>query len=195
MPHGSSNKQIPCPGCGYISQFRGESYIECPKCKVNYHIFERDQAIASFYSSTGPKVMISTYLREGADLKDDLCRCLIIPKIPYPNLGDKLVKTRMRYDQEDYIKRTGESCEYEGKKGELCFVWSCPSPCQLWYRMETVKTLVQMAGRIIRSEKDWGSIHILDKSWNNFQQTNRTIIPKWFLNCVVEKEDWDDKTR
>jgi Rad3-related DNA helicase len=193
MTHGAENKLIDCPGCGLKNPFEGEDFIECPKCKTNYHLFERDNVLASFYSSTEPKVMVSTYLREGADLKDDLCRCLIIPKIPYPNLGDKLVKTRMAYDEEDYLKRTGKSCEYESGKGGLCTTWNCPKPCELWYRMETVKTLVQAAGRIIRSENDWGSIHILDKSWDNLVSNNRTIIPEWFMNCIIQKEEWHGK--
>lgn len=194
--HGAENKQISCPSCKANNPFRGEDFIECPKCNFNYHIFERDQAIASFYATTDPKVMVSTYLREGADLKDDLCRCLIIPKIPYPNLGDNLVKARMAYDEEDYVRRTSGNCGFDGRKGGgPCREWSCSQPCQLWYRMETVKTLVQAAGRIIRSETDWGSIHILDKSWNNFLSNNRRIIPKWFLNCVVEGEGWNAKRK
>jgi Rad3-related DNA helicase len=34
-------------------------------------------------------------MAEGVDLRDDLSRFQIIMKVPYPSLGDKLVKKRM----------------------------------------------------------------------------------------------------
>ena len=42
-----------------------------------------------------PTVLLSPSMQEGVDLKGDLSRFQIICKVPYPYLGDKLVKKRM----------------------------------------------------------------------------------------------------
>jgi len=46
-------------------------------------------------SSSGNTVLLSPSMAEGIDLKDDAGRFTIICKVPYPFLGDKLVKKRM----------------------------------------------------------------------------------------------------
>ena len=40
-------------------------------------------------------VLVSPSMSEGVDLRDDLARFQILLKVPYPSLGDKLVRKRM----------------------------------------------------------------------------------------------------
>ena len=49
------------------------------------------------YHQTDPRptVLLSPSMAEGVDLKGDASRFQVICKIPYPYLGDKLVKKRM----------------------------------------------------------------------------------------------------
>jgi len=56
---------------------------------------DRIQKLQEHMSSTRPTVLISPSMQEGVDLKDDLSRFQIICKVPYPYLGDKIVKKRM----------------------------------------------------------------------------------------------------
>ena len=56
---------------------------------------DRVQKLQEHISSKEPTVLISPSMQEGVDLKDDLSRFQIICKIPYPYLGDKIVKKRM----------------------------------------------------------------------------------------------------
>ena len=42
-----------------------------------------------------PSVILSPSMSEGVDLKDDLSRFQVIMKIPYPYLGDPLIRKRM----------------------------------------------------------------------------------------------------
>ena len=42
-----------------------------------------------------PTVLLSPSMQEGVDLKGDMSRFQILCKIPYPYLGDKLVRKRM----------------------------------------------------------------------------------------------------
>ena len=41
-------------------------------------------------------ILLSPSMSEGVDLRDDLARFAIIPKIPWPSLGDPVVKARMK---------------------------------------------------------------------------------------------------
>lgn len=56
---------------------------------------DRIQKLQEHMSSTKPTVLLSPSMQEGVDLKDDLSRFQIICKVPYPYLGDKIVKKRM----------------------------------------------------------------------------------------------------
>lgn len=58
------------------------------------------------YTDSKNKVLVGPSLIEGIDLKDDLCRFIIIMKIPYPSLGDKFVAKKFEKDKEWYIWKT-----------------------------------------------------------------------------------------
>jgi ATP-dependent DNA helicase DinG len=55
----------------------------------------RDQILRKHISEKGNTVLLSPSMTEGVDLKDDASRFQVICKVPYPYLGDKLVKKRM----------------------------------------------------------------------------------------------------
>lgn len=62
---------------------------------ISHDSTNRDAMVQKHMNSTKGTVLLSPSLSEGIDLKDDLSRFQIICKIPYPYLGDKLVKKRM----------------------------------------------------------------------------------------------------
>ena len=55
---------------------------------------ERKRAINNFESFHG-KILIGPSLLEGLNFADDLCRFIIVLKVPYASLADKLVKAKM----------------------------------------------------------------------------------------------------
>jgi ATP-dependent DNA helicase DinG len=55
------------------------------------------------------KILIGPSLLEGLDMKDDLSRFIIFAKTPYPNLIDKLVKSKMEKDPDWYFWKTSLS--------------------------------------------------------------------------------------
>jgi len=55
----------------------------------------RDEILNKHIRSKKPTVLLSPSMTEGVDLKDDSSRFQIICKVPYPYLGDKLVRKRM----------------------------------------------------------------------------------------------------
>jgi len=55
----------------------------------------RDEILKKHLTSKKPTVLVSPSMTEGVDLQGDASRFQILCKVPYPYLGDKLVKKRM----------------------------------------------------------------------------------------------------
>ena len=56
---------------------------------------DREEALQKHLTSKEPTVLVTPSMSEGVDLRDDLARFQVLVKVPYPSLGDKLVKKRM----------------------------------------------------------------------------------------------------
>ena len=70
---------------------------------INYNnATERKQAIHNFESFHG-KILIGPSLLEGLNFADDLCRFIIVMKVPYASLADNLVKAKMSVYPNWYI--------------------------------------------------------------------------------------------
>lgn len=52
------------------------------------------------------KVLVSPALVEGIDLKDDMCRFAIIPRIPYLYLGDPIIRLKNKTEPDFYFRTT-----------------------------------------------------------------------------------------
>lgn len=63
---------------------------------------EKKQAINNFESFHG-KILIGPSLLEGLNFADDLCRFIIVLKVPYASLADRLVKSKMAVYPNWYI--------------------------------------------------------------------------------------------
>jgi Rad3-related DNA helicase len=62
-----------------------------------------------------------------------------------------------------------------------------------WYAAETVQSLVQMTGRVVRSPEDEGVNYILDKGFQYLFQMNHHKFPKWWkesIKVVKNGECW-----
>ena len=58
------------------------------------------------FNKSNNKILIGPSLLEGIDLKDDLCRFIIVMKIPYPSLGDKFVEKKFKSNPQWYMWKT-----------------------------------------------------------------------------------------
>lgn len=90
------------------------------------------------------QILISPSIKEGVDLKGDLCRFQIILKIPYPSIADARVKYLLMEKKQ----------------------WT-------WYFQETAKDIIQMYGRAIRSEDDHAKLYIIDGSFNDVHKKTK----------------------
>ena len=65
-----------------------------------------------------------------------------------------------------------------------------------FYAWETVKTLMQACGRIVRSPTDYGITYIIDSTFKRLYNNNTYLFPKWFQASVrfLDSLEWEDAT-
>jgi len=114
----------------------------------------RDKVLEKHIKSKKNTVLLSPSMTEGVDLKGDASRFQIICKVPYPYLGDKLIRKRMN-----------------SIKG--------------WYELQTAKSIVQSAGRSIRSETDHAVTYILDGDFERFLKKGSHLFSSDFKKCIL----------
>lgn len=121
---------------------------------------DRERALKEYAGREGA-VMIAAGLERGVDFPDELCRVQVIAKIPYPNLKDKQVSARLY------------------------------SPGgQAWYRMHTIRSIVQMTGRGMRHAGDWCRTYVLDDNFRVLWQQSKRLFPPWWRDAV-RWDTWD----
>lgn len=120
---------------------------------------EREEVLDRFTSSRGG-IILAPSMGRGVDLPGDLCRVMVVAKVPFPFLGDKQISARL------YGTTNGRT----------------------WYAANTVRAIVQMTGRGVRSETDQAVTYLLDRQFvNNLWKKNKRLLPGWWKEALV----WD----
>ena len=89
--HGVSNK--------YVEKLLTESRWKSIMSKeVEQHV--------RIIEAGGTSILVAANIAEGWDGKDDLCRFIILPKVPFPNLGDTRTRLRREDDERSFDHRT-----------------------------------------------------------------------------------------
>lgn len=128
---------------------------------VWYTRADEKNAAMEKYVATDNAILVAPSMARGVDLYDDLARCVIIAKVPFPDLGDKQVSALLH-------SRGGQN----------------------WYSTETVRSIVQMSARHIRSEHDWGETFITDSQFvQNVYKKSRHLLPRDWLAAI----DWYER--
>ncbi len=124
-----------------------------------YNARDRDDTLEKWLA-TDDGLLLAPSFDRGIDLLEDKCRVQVICKAPYPYLGDKQVSKRLHS---------------EGG--------------QMWYTVNTVRSIVQATGRVMRSEDDWGATYILDGSVWKLLNEQGGLFPGWWREAVVKGHD------
>lgn len=113
-------------------------------------------------------ILVSPSMTTGVDLPGGACRWQMIPKMPFPYLGDEMV--RLRKEDDRRIMWHGRDV----KVGDLCYAWS------------TATAIVQAYGRAMRSQDDWGYTYIFDSNFWSFASEARwgPLFPGWFREAL-----------
>lgn len=97
--------------------------IHCVSFKIAQYVFQnvksdrllihnsenRDKVLKEHISSDKPTVLLSPSMMEGVDLADDSSRFQVLCKVPFPYLGDLVVKKRMAKNNTWYNFQTAKS--------------------------------------------------------------------------------------
>lgn len=104
--------------------------------------------------------MVAPSLDRGIDLADDKCRVVVVAKMPFPYLGDRQIAAKL-------YSRGG----------------------QMWYNVQTIRTVIQMTGRATRHSADRSTSYILDSQFNSVWNKGRGLWPSWWTDAI----DWRDR--
>lgn len=119
----------------------------------------REDALAKFKARAGKggAVLVASSMDRGIDLPGDECRVQVIVKVPMASLGSRQVSERLR----------------------------TPGG-QLWYAMETVRSVMQMCGRAVRGVDDWAVTYMLDAHFGKLLKEGKRwgLFPEWWLDAL-----------
>lgn len=118
--------------------------------------YGKAEALSRFRRARG-SVLLAASMDRGIDLPGNQCRVQIIAKVPFPNLKDKRVEARL------HLPGGGGSN---------------------WYKMQAIRTLVQMCGRGMRSRDDFCTTYILDKQFSDNLWESSYLFPKYFTEAL-----------
>jgi ATP-dependent DNA helicase DinG len=122
---------------------------------------ERDLALSQYLKTPGA-VLFAQSMERGIDLPGDACRVQVIAKVPFPSLGDRRTSARLRLPG-------GED----------------------WYKVQSIRSIVQMTGRGVRSAEDWATTYIFDSQFskNLWRPPTRSLFPEWWREAVDRGRD------
>ncbi|MBA7678831.1 ATP-dependent DNA helicase DinG [subsurface metagenome] len=126
---------------------------------VQHDSSNRISALEDFKSDPRPLVMISPSMERGVDLPEDLCRFVVILKVPYPYLGDKQIQART----------------YGSHDGNM------------WYAVQTIRRSVQATGRGVRYAEDRCECYILDEQFRRLYRDWNNLFPTWWRQALTVK--------
>lgn len=101
-------------------------------------------------------------ISEGIDFKDSRGRVIIVTGIPYAPMKDPWVVLKKQYLDERKMNKAGGSSGLSGSS---------------WYMQSAGRAVNQALGRIIRHNKDWGAIFLLDERFCSKGQSDQ--LSKW----------------
>jgi len=123
---------------------------------MTHETADRAIVLEKFKSYDRPVVLISPSMERGVDLPGDLCRVIVIAKLPYPNLASPQVNKRLHGFSDG----------------------------NLWYARRTARSLVQMSGRATRYLGDWSISFILDEQFGHLVSRSGNLFPSWYKEAV-----------
>lgn len=113
--------------------------------------------IINRYLKTPGAVLIAPAMERGLDLPDDACRCVVVCKMPWANLGDRQVAARLK--------------------------WTPGG--QAWYSLQALRTVIQATGRGVRHDQDHCVTYLLDEEFLRLANRYWTSLPEWWRDALV----------
>lgn len=144
----------------YSQVQRLQKYLADDGLPIIYHYnATRDKRAALFnrFRHTPGAWLLSPSAGEGEDFPYEAARVNVIAKVPYPDLGDPIMKARRA----------------DGKLGAT------------FYSALACARVAQAYGRSMRAEDDWGHTWILDAAFWNLLKFNRELLPNYLREAII----------
>ena len=113
---------------------------------------------------------------EGIDFADANARGVIVVGIPYPNLKDKQVELKRKFNDDGARKGTGVLTGDQ------------------WYQQQAFRALNQAVGRCLRHRTDHGAVLLVDERYMHGSGNTSLVknLPKWLRPALRKCVDFDD---
>lgn len=134
--------------------------VQTTRPVVTYTQAREKHAAIERYLRTEGAVMFSPSMERGVDLKGDACTVQIVAKCPFPSLKDRRISARTRLPGGDQ-----------------------------WYKVQTIRDIVQMTGRGVRDVTDRCTTYILDEQFTKNVWRSKSLFPKWWQEAVDKSAD------
>jgi ATP-dependent DNA helicase DinG len=139
----------------------------------------------------------------GQAIFDALARTEHFDRLIFPKTADERAAAFEKHSQSKVptviiSPSMTEGFDFSGDLARFQVIAKCPYPSlgdkyvvarkdidNVWYAMETVKTIIQASGRIVRSEVDKGITYILDSDIIRLIDDHRDLFPSWWLKALV----------
>ncbi len=129
--------------------------IKSTRTMAYWNSQDRERVLGEFLA-VRDAVLLAPSFERGIDLPEEDCSVIVIAKVPWPYLGDKQIAARM------YAKGG-----------------------RVWYAVQTIRAIVQMTGRGMRSKEDFCDAYILDAQFKRLYRENKRLFPKWWRDSLV----------
>lgn len=139
--------------------------------------------IIAEHASRSDSVMLSVNMWEGVDLKDDLCRFIVIVKVPFPDLSD--IRNRTKLEREEEVEVDGDG-RGDGRRGSSSGIGTGGGG-RAWYQLHAIQKMIQGSGRGMRHENDYCTTYILDSNASWLLKQRYHDLPAWFREALVWK--------
>lgn len=125
------------------------------RAPITYHCASQKNDATRLYKESGGTLLASG-MAEGVSFPDDECRLIIIPKLPYPSMGDTHIRKKM-------------ACLYG----------------PLWYKLTTMLTFWQMVGRACRHKNDYCKVFVLDPTFGSLYNETKAFFDNSLNSTII----------
>ncbi|KAK8353944.1 hypothetical protein V6Z12_A05G191400 [Gossypium hirsutum] len=164
-PRGGDQEEFETVLKGY---YNSVSQVKKPVLQKRRRLKRTDDNVIESAEVTSPRgaaflAVFRGKVSEGIDFSDDNARVVIAVGIPFPNINDKQIELKKKYNN-----------TYRSSKNLLSG--------NEWYCQQAFRALNQALGRCIRHRYDYGAIILLD--WRFQDEKNRAHISKWLRPSI-----------
>jgi len=123
-------------------------------------------------------------------------------RLIYPREADQREGAMLEHQQTEgavlISPSVGEGFDFKDDRARWQIIVKCPWPSlgdkqvatkaemdPTWYKIEAFKSLLQIAGRICRSETDFGETFVLDDDVSRLLRDVAPFVPGWFSDAIV----------